>query len=63
MAFLSKGLMKNSMFYNISMAFQDKVKGDIITKFNKKSVKLMGSLIFELMEKLNYFEIKNKFND
>jgi hypothetical protein len=38
MAYLSRGLIGNAMFSSISMALHERVKGDIITKFNKKSV-------------------------
>ena len=63
MSFLSKGLMKNAMVYKVTMAFSERVKGDVITKFNKKSVHLMGSLVLELIERLNYVDIKAKFNN
>jgi hypothetical protein len=38
MAYLSRGLIRNYMFSSISKALHERVKGDIITKFNKKSV-------------------------
>ena len=63
MSFLSKGLMKNAMVYKITKAFSERVKGDVITKFNKKSVHLMGSLVLELIERLNYLDINAKFTN
>jgi hypothetical protein len=55
--------MKNAMVYKITKAFSERVKGDVITKFNKKSVHLMGSLVLELIDRLNYLDIKAKFNN
>ena len=57
LAYLSRGTVKNKFMHQITMHFSNLIKGDLITKFNKKSVKLIDSLINDVLARVKFKDL------
>lgn len=57
LAYLSQGTVKNKFMHQVTMHFTRMIKGDLITKFNKKSVKLIDSLINDVLDRVKFKDV------
>lgn len=56
-AFLSQGLYTQKIIFQFARAIGMRMKGDIITKFNKKKLRLIDSMVSEMLKRVKFKDI------